>query len=62
MASSKDATEKLPVDKAVTKEDAEAVHAAEVQFPRQREAVEVAAEPGGVAACMATAANLNERN
>ncbi|KAL2330751.1 hypothetical protein Fmac_018332 [Flemingia macrophylla] len=41
-----DATEKLSVDKAVTKEDAEAVHAA--------------AEPGGVAASMATAANLNE--
>ncbi|KAL9321859.1 hypothetical protein ACSQ67_009912 [Phaseolus vulgaris] len=57
-----DATEKLPVDKAVTKEDAEAVHAAEVQFPRRREAAEVVAESVGVAASMATAADLNERN
>ncbi|TKY49630.1 Late embryogenesis abundant protein D-34 [Spatholobus suberectus] len=54
-----DATEKLPVDKAVTKEDAEAVYAAEVQFPWRRDA-EVIAESGGVAASMATAANLNE--
>lgn len=55
-----DAAEKLPVDKAVTKEDAEAVYTAEVQFPWQRDAAEVVAEPGGVAASMATAANLNE--
>ncbi|KAJ1409047.1 Late embryogenesis abundant protein [Sesbania bispinosa] len=44
-----DAAEKLPMDKAVTKEDADAVYAAEVQF-----------QPGGVAASMATAAKLNE--
>lgn len=47
-----DATEKLPVDKAVTKEDAEAVYAAEVQFPGRRD---------GVAASMATAADLNKQ-
>ncbi|KAK7243634.1 hypothetical protein RIF29_38440 [Crotalaria pallida] len=47
-----DATGKLPVDKAVTKEDAEAVYAAEVHSPW----------PGGVAASMATAANLNQQN
>ncbi|CAJ1958435.1 unnamed protein product [Sphenostylis stenocarpa] len=51
-----DATEKLPADRAVTREDAEAVYALE------REAIEVAAEPGGVAASMATAANLNKLN
>lgn len=55
-----DATEKLPVDKGVTKEDAEAVYAAEVQFPWKRDAPDVIAEPGGVAASMATAAKLNE--
>ncbi|RDY03493.1 Late embryogenesis abundant protein 3, partial [Mucuna pruriens] len=55
-----DAAEKLSVDKAVTKEDAEAVYAAEVEFPWRRGAAEVVAEPGGVAASMATAANLNE--
>lgn len=50
------------MDKAVTKEDAEAVHAAEVQSTRRGEAEEVAAKPGGVAASMATAANLNQQN
>ncbi|XP_061344890.1 late embryogenesis abundant protein 3-like [Gastrolobium bilobum] len=55
-----DATEKLASDKAVTKEDADAVYAAEVQFPYRRDAPEVIAEPGGVAASMATAAKLNE--
>ncbi|XP_020228397.1 late embryogenesis abundant protein 3 [Cajanus cajan] len=44
------ATDKLSVDKAVTKEDAEAVHVA----------AEMVAEPGGVAASMTTAANLNQ--
>ncbi|KAK7401290.1 hypothetical protein VNO78_12656 [Psophocarpus tetragonolobus] len=58
-----DATEKLPVDKAVTKEDAEAVYAAEVQFPSRVTAAEVAEHgSGAVAASMATAADLNERN
>ncbi|KAK7271431.1 hypothetical protein RJT34_27328 [Clitoria ternatea] len=57
-----DATEKLAVDKAVTNEDAEAVYAAEVQFPWRRNAEEVNAEPGGVAASMATAAKLNQQN
>ncbi|OIW17074.1 hypothetical protein TanjilG_15657 [Lupinus angustifolius] len=47
-----DATGKLPIDKAVTKEDAEAVYAAEVQSPR----------PGGVAKSMSTAATLNQQN
>lgn len=50
------------MDRAVTKEDAEAVYAAEVQFTRRGEAKEGAAKPGGVAASMATAANLNQQN
>lgn len=51
------------MDKAVTKEDADAVYAAEVQFPWRGDVVGVVvAEPGGVAASMATAANLNELN
>lgn len=50
------------MDRAVTKEDAEAVYAAEVQFPRRRNATEGNAEGGGVAASMATAAKLNQEN
>ncbi|XP_047153953.1 late embryogenesis abundant protein 3-like [Vigna umbellata] len=57
-----DASEKLSVDKAVTKEDADAVYAAEVQFTRRGEAEEGVAKPGGVSASMATAANLNQQN
>ncbi|KAE9584834.1 putative Seed maturation protein [Lupinus albus] len=50
------------MDKAVTKADAEAVYDAEVQSPRLGDAAEVNAEPGGVAASMVTAANLNQQN
>ncbi|CAL0326217.1 unnamed protein product [Lupinus luteus] len=57
-----DATGKLPMDKAVTKEDAEAVYDAAVQSPRLGDAARVIAEPGGVAASMVTAANLNQQN
>ncbi|KAK4253767.1 hypothetical protein QN277_010402 [Acacia crassicarpa] len=56
-----DATEKLAVDRAVTKEDAEAVYATEVQFPWRRDSPEMLATPGGVASSMATAAQLNEQ-
>ncbi|XP_054791958.1 late embryogenesis abundant protein D-34-like [Prosopis cineraria] len=56
-----DATEKLATDKAVTKEDAEAVFAAEVQFPWRRDSPDMLATPGGVASSMATAAQLNEQ-
>ncbi|KAI4333065.1 hypothetical protein L6164_017917 [Bauhinia variegata] len=58
---SDDATGKLP-DKEVTSEDAEAVHAAEVQFPWRRNEPEAVVTAGGVAASLAAAAQLNEGN
>ncbi|KAM7501352.1 hypothetical protein LguiB_000256 [Lonicera macranthoides] len=50
-----DASAKLTSDKAVTREDAEGVIAAEI-----RNRVELATHPGGVAASMAAAARLNQ--
>ncbi|XP_060209335.1 late embryogenesis abundant protein D-34-like [Lycium barbarum] len=50
-----DATSKLKEDKPVTKEDAEGVVGAEI-----RNKAEPATHPGGVAASMATAANMNK--
>nr|KYP43330.1 hypothetical protein KK1_035233 [Cajanus cajan] len=52
-----DAKEKLPVDKAVTREDAEAVIGAEL-----RNKLDMRTTPGGVAASMATAATLNQNS
>lgn len=49
-----DATEKLPIAKAVTSEDAEEVRGAE-----QRNKADMIATAGGVADTMATAAKLN---
>ncbi|KAA0064059.1 late embryogenesis abundant protein D-34 [Cucumis melo var. makuwa] len=51
-----DATRKLPGDKTVTKEDAERVISAEI-----RNAPTMATTPGGVAASVAAAARLNQR-
>ncbi|KAC9748328.1 hypothetical protein E3N88_45307 [Mikania micrantha] len=51
-----DATVKLPADKVVTREDADGVLSAE-----RRNTVDMTAHPAGVAASIAAAANLNER-
>ncbi|XP_075640408.1 LOW QUALITY PROTEIN: late embryogenesis abundant protein D-34 [Castanea sativa] len=50
-----DATARLPVDKAVTHEDAEGVIGAEI-----RNKLDMSSTPGGVAASMAAAARLNQ--
>lgn len=50
-----DAREKLPADKAVTREDAEGVIGAEI-----RNKPDMRTTPGGVAASMAAAATLNQ--
>ncbi|KAK2386227.1 late embryogenesis abundant protein D-34 [Trifolium repens] len=55
-----DATDKLVTDKAVTKEDADAVYDAEMQKNSSTQEMNNA-EPGGVAASMATAAKLNQQ-
>lgn len=47
----------MGADKTVTKEDAEAVHAAEVHSDGREINI---SEPGGVAASMATAAKFNQ--
>ncbi|EXB39393.1 hypothetical protein L484_025090 [Morus notabilis] len=52
-----DATQKLPADKAVTREDAQGVIGAEV-----RNKPDMSTTPGGVAASMAAAARLNNEN
>ena len=48
------------MDRAVTKEDAEAVYDAEVHKDSSTKQVMNIAEPGGIAASMATAAKLNQ--
>lgn len=50
-----DATEKLPADKPVTREDAKAVIGAEI-----RNSPNMATTPGGVAESLAAAAALNQ--
>ncbi|XP_050238906.1 late embryogenesis abundant protein D-34-like [Mercurialis annua] len=50
-----DATAQLPVDRAVTREDAEGVISAEI-----RNKLDMTTTPGGVAASMAAAARLNQ--
>lgn len=55
-----DATDKLGADRAVTKEDAEAVFDAEVHKNSSTQQMMNIAEPGGIAASMVTAAKLNQ--
>lgn len=51
-----DATQKLPADKPVTREDAKAVIGAEI-----RNSPNMATTPGGVAESLAAAARLNQK-
>lgn len=55
-----DAADKLVEDRAVTKEDAEAVYDAEVHKNSSTQQMMNIAEPGGIAASMATTAKLNQ--